>query len=512
MKKILCIVTLLLSSFIFSQTKEQLIHLDDYFQKAMNEWNIPGMAIAIVKNDSIIFSKGYGYADLDKKTKVDANTLFAIASNSKAFTATALAQLVEQGKIKWTDKVIDYVPYFRLYDDYTTNHTTIEDLLCHRNGLKTFSGDLLWYGTDLSQEEIIKKQGFLKPTSEFRTKYGYSNIQFIAAGKVIEKVTDTIWEDYIKAHFIKPLKMKRTITSVKYLNYIDNVATPYYYDNGKNYKLEWVNWDNMAPAGGIISSVNDYAKWMILNLNKGKFKGKKYYNDESYVIMTTPHISNKVKFNEYRTHFSGYGLGWDLKDYQGYKVVGHSGGYDGMISRNSLVPEKKLGIVILTNSLNWVPSALANKTFDVLLANDLKGKDWSADYLKIKKKSDSITKSKFAKIEMQRHKINKNHLKLDKYTGIFKDKMYGTVTVVLKNGKLHFTMDRTPIYFADLNHWNDHIFTFQFDKNLSSLPQGKLWFDVDKNGEANTLHIDVPNYDFYFDEFKFERVKKIKQS
>ncbi len=490
-----------------AQTKEQLNHLDKYYQKTLNEWHIPGMAIAIVKGDSIIFSKGYGYADLDKKTKVDGNTLFAIASNSKAFTATALAQLVDQGKIKWTDKVIDYVPYFRLYDDYTTNHTTIEDLLCHRNGLKTFSGDLLWYGTDLSQEEIIKKQGFLKPTSEFRTKYGYSNIQFIAAGKVIEKVTDTTWADYVNTHFIKPLKMDRTLTSVTELKNATNVATPYYYDNGKNYKLKWVNWDNMAPAGGIISSVNDYAKWMLLNLNKGELNGKKYYSKSSYINMTTPHINMKVRDNKQRNHFSGYGLAWDLKDYQGYKIVGHSGGYDGMISRNSLVPEKKLGIVILTNNLNWATSALANKTFDVLLANEMSGKDWSGDYAKIKKKMDSIDMSKFEKNEKLRHKINKHHLKLEKYTGKFKDKMYGTVTVTLKKDKLHFTMDRTPIFFADLEHWNDHIFTFQFDKNLSSLPQGKLWFDVNKKDEANTLHIDVPNFDFYFDEFVFKRIE-----
>ncbi len=507
MKKIIFFLALFGSYFCFSQTKEQLKHLDAYYQKTLNEWHIPGMAIAIVKNDSIIFSKGYGYADIDKKTKVDGNTLFAIASNSKAFTATALAQLVEQGKIKWTDKVIDYLPYFKLYDDYTTNHTTIEDLLCHRNGLKTFSGDLLWFGTDLSQEEIISKQGMLKPTSEFRTKYGYSNIQFIAAGKIIEKITDTTWHDYVKTHFIKPLKMKRTLTSTTQLKSTKNIASPYYYDNGKTYKLEWVNWDNMAPAGGIISSVNDYAKWMMLNLSKGEFQGKKYYSKSSYINMTTPHINNKVGDNKQRNHFSGYGLAWDLKDYQGYKIVGHSGGYDGMISRNSLVPEKKLGIVILTNSLNWAPSALANKTFDVLLANDFNGKDWTGDYLKIKEKQDSIALAKLNKNEKLRGKLNKHYLANKEYIGVYKDKMYGTVTVSEKNGKLHFTMDRTPIYFADLTHWNDHVFTFQFNKNLSSLPQGKLWFDVNKQGKPSTLHIDVPNFDFYFDEFVFEKIK-----
>jgi len=506
MKKII-IITILYCSFGFSQTKEQLTHLDHYYEKALKEWKIPGMAIAIVKNDSVIFSKGYGYANINKKTKVDSNTLFAIASNSKAFTATALAQLVEQKRIKWTDKVIDYLPYFKMYDEYTTQHTTIEDLLCHRSGLKTFSGDLLWFGTTKTAKEMLSAQQHLKPTSEFRTQFGYSNLAYLAAGKVLEKVTDTTWANYISTHFLKPLKMNRTLTSTKQLNKTTNIATPYFIENEKAIELKWLNWDNISPAGALISSVNDYAKWLSLNIQKGTLNKQKYYSKNSYITLTTPHINFTVGENTENVHFKSYALGWNTQDYQGYQIIGHSGGYDGMISKSTFVPEKGLGIIILTNSINWAPSALVNKSLDVLLANKLEAKDWSGNYLNYYKQKDSTNTANQLKNKKLRHTLQKKHLQLNNYTGVYTDKMYGNITVSKKENILHFSMDNTPIFNANLKHWNHHIFTFRFNTNLSSLPEGKLWFDLDKNGQVTKLHIDIPNPDFYFNEFDFIKNK-----
>ena len=493
----------LVTILAFSQTKEQISHLDAYFQKSLDEWQIPGMAIAIVNTDSLVFSKGYGFSNIEKKTKVDGNTLFAVASNSKAFTASSIAILVEEGKLNWTDKVIDYLPYFKMYDDYTTQNFTIEDLLCHRSGLATFSGDLLWYGTTLSGEEIIASQQYLKPKSGFRTTFGYSNIAFLAAGKIIEKVSGTSWQEFVKQHFLSPLEMSRTLTSTNQLSKSSNIATPYYFENNINNEVKWVNWDNIAPAGALISSVNDFSKWLQLNLKEGKLKEKAIFNDKSFRRITTPHINFEVGKNTENTHFKSYGLGWNLEDYEGYKVISHGGGYDGMISKSFFIPEKKLGVVILTNSLNWVPSALSNKILDVLLTGNLDGKDWSANYLSYKKqqeKQDSIQK---VAIENLRGKQNSIHLNLVDYTGVYKDKMYGTVTISVVNNNLHFKMDQTPIYYADLQHWNHHIFTFKFPKELSSLPEGKLWFDLDKEGNISKLHINVPNPDFDFTEFDF---------
>ena len=508
MKKIYFLLfALLFVSTLFGQTKEQLEILDQYYQKTLDEWHIPGMAIAITNGDSILFSKGYGYANLDKKTKVDGNTLFAIASNSKAFTATSIAQLVEEKKIQFSDKAIDYLSYYKLYNDYTTQNETIEDLLSHRNGLITFSGDLLWYATTKTTKEIITAQQYLKPKYDFRTRFGYSNIGFLSAGMVIEKVTDTTWANYVSTHFLQPLKMNRTLTSTNQIKNTKNIATPYFYENGKHYELKWVNWDNIAPAGALISSVNDYSKWLQLNINKGTLQGKTYYSERTYNKLTTPHVNLNVSNNSEKVHFKAYGLGWAVQDYQGFKIVGHGGGYDGMISKSTFVPEKNLGIIILTNSLSWAPGALMNKTLDVILANKTNGKDWSVNYLKYKIKQDSIATAKLIKNESLRGQQNSKSLENKAYIGTYADKIYGDVNVSISNGKLYFKMVDTPIYNAELKHWNHHIFTFRFNKNLSSLPEGKLWFDLDKNGEIEKLHIDVPNPDFYFTEFEFVKKK-----
>ncbi len=495
--------TLLFISALFGQTKEQLEILDKYYQKTLAEWHIPGMAIAITNGDSIIFSKGYGYANLDQKTKVDGNTLFAIASNTKAFTAASIGQLVEEKKLKFSYKVIDYLPYYKLYNDYTTQNETIEDLLSHRNGLKTFSGDLFWYATTKTPKEIISAQQYLKPVYDFRTRFGYSNIGFLSAGMVIEKIAKITWAKYITDHFLTPLKMNRTLISTDQIKSVKNVATPYFYENGKHIELKWVNWDNIAPAGALISSVNDYSKWLQLNLNKGTLHGKKYFSTITFNKLTSSYINFTVNDNDEKTHFKAYGLGWAVQDYQGYKIVGHGGGYDGMISKSTFVPEKNIGIIILTNSLTWAPGAIMNKTLDVILANKIDGKDWSYNYLSYKQKQDSIAQDKLLKNENLRGKLNNKHLDFKEYTGVYTENMYGDVKIYVKNGKLYFTMEKTPIYKAELKHWNHQIFTFRFDTNLSSLPQGKLWFDLDKNGKVKKLHIDVPNPDFFFTEFEF---------
>ena len=500
--KLTLLVSFVLTS-AFSQTQEQLNHLDSYFKRSLDDWKIPGMAIAIVNADSIVFSEGYGFANIEKQTRVDGNTLFAVASNSKAFTASTIAKLVEEGKLNWNDKVVDHLPYFKMYNDYVTNNFTISDLLCHRSGLATFSGDLLWYGTTKTPQEIIEAQQFLKPKYEFRTTFGYSNIAFLTAGKLIEKITGESWSAYIQSNFLQPLEMNRTLTSTSQLGNTTNSATPYYYESGKNHKLEWMNWDNIAPAGALISSVNDFSKWLMLNINKGTLNGKTFFSTKSFRKLTTPHTNFRVGYNTENVHFKSYGLGWRLQDYEGAKIVAHSGGYDGMISKSFFIPEKKLGVVILTNNLNWLTGALTYKILDVLLTNNLDGKDWSSTYLKFKTKQDSTVTLKFKANEALRGKLNKRHLNLKEYTGIYKDKMYGTVTVSLKNKQLHFSMDETPIFYATLKHWNHHIFTFRFPKNLASLPEGKLWFDLNKEGVIIKLHIDVPNPDFDFTEFEF---------
>ena len=215
------------------------------------------------------------------KEAVDENTLFAIASNSKSFTSAALAILVDEGKLKWDDKVIDYLSYFKLYDPYVTHSMTIRDLLSHRSGLKTFSGDLIWYGSSHSREEVIRRAGFLKPRYSFRTEFGYSNIMYLAAGQIIPIVCNTSWDDFVKTRFFKPLGMTRTITSVEDIKSMNNVAIPHNNIGGTNIKVGYMNWDNIGPAGSIISSAKDMSQWLKLHLNDGSLNEKSIVSERT---------------------------------------------------------------------------------------------------------------------------------------------------------------------------------------------------------------------------------------
>lgn len=320
--------------------------LEGIFIKGLRDFNVPGMAVAIVKDDEVVLARGYGVKKAGTMQKVDANTLFAIASNSKSFTAAALAMLVDAGDITWDDKVRDHLPYFELYSPYVSSEMTIRDLLCHRSGLATFSGDLVWYGTTHSREDVIRRARFLEPVYGFRAAYGYSNIMFLAAGQIVEKVTGKTWDEFVKEKFFGPLDMVSTNTSIRDFQPGANIAMPHNEVAGKNIPIEYVNWDNIGPAGSINSSVNDMTRWLRLQLGKGKFEGVRFWKEQRALEMWENHtpkpVSQWQRENMPSRHFNGYGLGWELMEYEGYKVISHGGGYDGMISKTVLVPELNL--------------------------------------------------------------------------------------------------------------------------------------------------------------------------
>ncbi len=360
--------------------KLNLEELSDYIDKAYQDWEIPGMAIAIVKDGQIVFSEGYGVRNSNSGEKVDTNTIFGIASNTKAMTATALAMLVDEGKISWDDKVRKYLPWFRLYNPYVSEETTIRDLLCHRVGLVTFSGDLLWYGSNYSREEVIRRARYLKPSYDFRSGYGYSNIMFITAGEIIPVVTGQSWDNFVKEKFLEPLGMNNTSTSISSFHGNNNIVTGHIKVEGNQVPVPWINWDNIGPAGSVNSSVADMSKWIMLQLNRGTFNENIYYSKTSSTEMWT--VQNPFKVSDKSLeifpskHFSGYGLGWSLFDYHGRKITTHGGGMDGQISRVVLVPEENLGMVILTNSINRLPTYLMYEILDRYFGAE--AKDWSS--------------------------------------------------------------------------------------------------------------------------------------
>ncbi|MBZ0241977.1 MAG: beta-lactamase family protein, partial [Bacteroidales bacterium] len=268
------LISLFISLQLTAQVRpEQISRLDSIYTKALSDWNVPGMGIAIVSHDSILLSKGYGITDMTTRQAVDANTLFALASNTKAFTSTSLAMLVDRGELNWDDKVVEHLPWFAMYNPYVTAEMTVEDLLSHRSGLKTFSGDLIWYGSTYSREEIIRKVRHLKPAYGFREHFGYSNLLFITAGELIPAITGRSWDDFVQEELLDKLEMNRSTLHVSDLNNLDNTAQPHTYVDGELLQIPWLDWDNMGPAGSLISSANDMAKWLQMNLNNGIYDG-----------------------------------------------------------------------------------------------------------------------------------------------------------------------------------------------------------------------------------------------
>ncbi|HEX8368727.1 MAG TPA: serine hydrolase [Pyrinomonadaceae bacterium] len=493
--------------FVSAQTLiQKLAEIDAYAEKARQDWNVPGMAIAIVKDDKVVFAQGYGARALGKSDKVDENTLFAIASNTKAFTTAALAILIDEGKLKWDDKVSQYLPEFQMYDAYVTREMTVRDLVSHRSGLDTFSGDLLWYETTYPSDEILRRVRYLKPTSSFRSQFGYQNLMFVAAGRIVEKVSGKTWSEFVRERILKPLGMTRTTTSVKDLK--NNYSMPHNESGGSLRVLHLGNVDAAAPAAGLNSSVKEVANWLRLQLGRGKFEGKQIYSERQAGAMwsaVTPLGVNPFPAKDAPTRlFSAYGLGWFLNDYRGRKVVSHSGGLDGMISQTALMPEENLGLVVLTNSETGVNSIMMNKIFDVF--TDAPKRDWSAERLERAKQNKARDAEADKKLVDARVKNTKPSLALADYAGTYAGEMYGDATVTEENGRLVLRLVPAPNFVADLEHWHYDTFLIKWRPSVAyNFPRGFVSFTIDKTGKPEELKIDQPNNDFWFYELEFKR-------
>lgn len=514
MKKLLFsfLLATLLTTLVFAQntsTEEKLKDIEAYAQKVLTDWNAPGMAIAIVKDDKVVFAKGYGVRELGKPEKVDENTVFAVASNSKAVAAAALAILIDEKKLNWNDKVSKYLPEFQMYDPWVTNELTIRDLLTHRSGLATFSGDLLWYETTYSADEVLRRVRYLKPTSSFRSAYGYQNLMYIASGKIVEKVSGKPWSQFVKERILTPLGMTRTTTSVKELT--DNAALPHNESHGGKMRvLHRGNVDGADAAAGLNSSVSDWTKWIRLQLGRGKFEGKQIFSAARSWEMWQPSIVMPIseaaaKANPTR-HFNAYGLGWGLMNYQGRKVISHSGGLDGMLSYTYLVPEENLGFVVLTNNETMAFTVMASTILDTFL--DAPKRDRSAEMLKQIQAGKDASAAADKKVDEARAKDTKPTLSLASYAGTYNSQMYGDVMVAEEGGKLVMRFGPAPNFVADLEHWHYDTFQIKWRPSVAyNFPRGFVTFTIDKDGKTDILKVDQPNNDFWFYELDLKRTK-----
>jgi CubicO group peptidase (beta-lactamase class C family) len=489
--------------------EERLKEIDEYATRAGREWNVPGFAVAIVKDDRVVFAKGYGVRELGKPGPVDKDTLFAVASNTKAFTAAALATLVDEGRISWDDPVTKYLPYFQLYDPLATREMTVRDLLSHRSGLATFGGDLLWYETDYPREEIIRRVRFLKPVYGFRARYGYQNIMFLAAGEIVPAVTGKSWDDYVRERFFAPLGMSRTTTSYRQLMQTPNVATPHNEFEGRVRVIHYSSADSAGGAAAINSSAAEMAQWVRLQLGRGTYEGKKIFSADRSREMWTPQTvvggvsESAEKFNP-TVHFNLYGLGWFLSDYRGRKVVTHSGGLDGMTSRVAMLPEENLGVVVLTNSETPLQSFLWYKVFDVLTGAP--ARDWSADYAARAKAAREREEAEARKLEEARVPNTKPSLAPSAYAGTYTGAMYGDARVTEEQGRLVLRLAHSPNFVGDLEHWHFDTFRVKWRESvIYPFPRGWVTFTLDPQGKVSEMKLDVPNPDFDFKELEFKR-------
>lgn len=461
-----------------------------------------------IGNNNVTEIKQTAAKKSDESNLVDENTLFAIASNSKSFTTASLAILVDEKKLNWDDKVTKYLPEFEMYDAYVTREVTVRDLVTHRSGLDTFSGDLLWYETNYSTDEILRRVRYLKPVSSFRSKFGYQNLMFMAAGRIVEKVSGKSWSEFVTERILMPLGMSRTTTSIKNLK--DNYSMPHNESGGKLRVLPLGNVDSAYAAAGLNSSVADVAKWLRLQLGRGKFEGKQIFSERQSWEMWQPYISIPVsdatmKFYPTR-HFNSYGMGWSVGDYQGRKTVMHGGGLDGMISQTAMMPEENLGLVVLTNSETSVNSLMMYKIFDVF--TNAPKRDLSAELLERTKAGKTRETEENQKIDSSRIADTKPTLSIAKYAGTYSSEMFGDATIKEENGKLVLRLMPAPNFVADLEHWHYDTFLIKWRPSVSyNFPRGFVTFTIDKSGKTDQLKIDQPNNDFWFYELDFKRNK-----
>ncbi len=461
--------------------------LDSYIATAMQRWKVPGLAIAVVHGDSLALSKGYGTRTLGKSEPVGDHTLFAIGSSSKAFTATLAAMMVDDGKMRWDEPATTHLPSFQLYDPYVSRELTLRDLLTHRSGL--VRGDLMWYATDYDRGEILRRVRFLKPTWSVRSQFGYQNIMYLAAGQAIAAAAGKSWDDLVRERIFAPLGMGETNTSVRDLTGRPDVATPHREVDDTLRVISWHNIDNIAPAGAINSTVTDMIKWVRFQLAQGKVGSRQLVSPAALAETHTPQqvvpVSADTKQLNPYSHMMSYGMGWFVQDYRGRELDQHGGNIDGMSALVAIMPEEKLGLVILTNANGSpLPTIVMNRVLDAFLG--VAPQDWSVAYRTLVDKQKAIAKQAEQKRLALRVSGTSPSLPLEKYSGTYVDSMYGEARVKQEGGKLLMSFGR--IFDGELEHW--HFDTFRARWRDAALGHSFASFALDADGKVASVNLE----------------------
>ena len=485
--------------------------------EAMNVFNIPGISVVVVENNQITLNQGYGVISIETSEKVTSDTLFGIASNTKAMTVALLAQLVDQYKISWQTKIVDILPEFKLYNPAVTQDFTLIDLLSHRSGLGYGAGDLMiWPNKTYTDKELYQGLPYLPQVSGFRTEFAYNNVMYIIAAKAIEKLTNKPFEQQIQSHLFQPLGMKNTWANIsQYHAQITTqqaLASPHIFANNKLTAINSHYLASFSAAGSVLSNANDMALWLKVLLNKGKLNtSKNLYSAPQAEVMWQPHtirpVSDAAKKHD-KTHFSAYGLGWFLNDFHGLKLVHHGGSMFGMVSQVALIPEKNIGVVLLANRQSSAAlNALYREIFEAYLA--LPEKDWITYYHEEEKRKIERESSRLNRLESDLIKPSQPLLPLKSYAQTYIDKWYGEIIISLQGKKLAINFSKTPGLKGELVHYQDNQFIVRWDDRTLKA-DAYITFKTNADGNITQASLKAISYQTDFS-FNFQDLKLLPQ-
>jgi CubicO group peptidase (beta-lactamase class C family) len=455
-----------------------------------------GMAMAVVQDGKILFEIGLGTAGPGRS--VTPGTLFNIASCTKAFTAALVAQLVEQGKLEWDDRVVDILAEFRMQDPWITSHMTVRDLLCHRCGLVTFAGDLLWYGSDYTDEEILRRIEQLPIKQQFRSEFGYQNLMYLVAGLVLQKVTGQPWEELVEQRIMRPLGMELSVASAQRLPDGAEIALPHI----DGAAIEDHEFRACRPAASIYSSVHELSSWIAALTYADAFpQGSRILDTRSFDEIWKPHVTVSPERGGW--HYKSYGLGWFLELNNGNRLVEHDGGMPGFLSKITLVPADRFGFVILNNGNDGILNeAMKRAVLAARAGGD--GKVILDRIAVIKQRIDAQSANEQKQRESKRRQDTSPRLPLDAYAGRYTDAIYGDAQVEMRDDGLHVKLVPSQRrLFGAMKHWHDDVFRVDFPDKF--LPFALFRFELDFDGKVAGMRIECPIADFDFGALDFRR-------
>ena len=490
--------------------------LDGYVTQVMKTFEVPGLSLAVVKDGTVLLARGYGVRRMGSPAPVDGKTRFGIASNTKVFTATALGLLVEEGKLAWDAPVIQYLPAFAMYDPFVTRELTIRDLLVHRSGLGLGAGDLLWWPpSTYDRKEIARRLRYIKPATSFRSAYAYDNVLYLVAGQVIEAVSGLSWEDFVATRILAKVDMTASDVRHSAAGEAGNVAGTHARIDGTVRPIAPFLSDNTNPAGGIMSGAEDMARWVMVQLDSGRTAdGTRLFSTrttrELWTIVTPIAPGEPApELRDLRSNFNGYALGLGIRDFRGKKMITHTGGLPGYVSRVTMIPELRLGVVVLTNQESGNAfNVITNRIVDHFMGTT------SPDYLGIAVNADAVEAARLAKAAtlraVARDSTSGPSLPLARYAGTYRDDWYGDITIALEDNRLVLRFGHSPGLVGDLSHWQHDTFVARWrDRELRA--DAFITFALNPDGSIERARMaavsDETDFSFDFQDLELRPVK-----